>query len=514
MENFIFSSIPIEISEFANHKEATFLISVLDEYNLNNVLIEKAEGEKYHKTIVGYPILAYLKYDKDGKPDDFGGHELRAKYNSETKEIEYYFATFPIGSVTDSYIEKREVDGYEGEKDCILIKTKLWKSRFPEYFKVFDKLWNNGSLASSWEISSSETKKTTKGKILKVFEFIGNTCLGKYVTPAVTGAGVLNVASEDEVNYELSNAFVKDIQTLDLNNKISNSDDESDNDINNENDLDKEDKLMSNQASEEIKELSGLTDNDLYSKLRKAINATDKNKYYYISRIYPYDMKCIAYEWDAESQDSHVEFLYTVNSDETISITSQKDVVMMFVPKSDYTAQISELETKVSELETKVTELSTDITTKTDALVKASEEVENLKSEISNLQPYKEEADKLAQIEAEKVLSEKKEALKKLALKGGFISETEINEDEIVKSAIESLDESTIKNIIADRFMKKLDEQSSTDTDTNENNSTDTSNSNVETSTTDTKVETASANINIDEESMDFKAVMSAYLKK
>mgnify|MGYP001382863228 FL=1 len=60
-ENLVFANKPIEVSEYENYKIATFLISVLDEYNANGVLIEKAEGEKYHKTIIGYPILAYLE---------------------------------------------------------------------------------------------------------------------------------------------------------------------------------------------------------------------------------------------------------------------------------------------------------------------------------------------------------------------------------------------------------------------------------------------------------------------
>ena len=469
----------------------------MDEYNLNGVLIEKAEGEKYHKSIIGYPILAYLKYDKDGKPDDFAGHELRAKYNSETKQVEYYFATFPIGSVIDSYIEKRIVEGYEGEKDCILIKTKLWKSRFPEYFTVFDKLWESGSLSSSWEISSSETIKTIKGKILKVFEFIGNTCLGKTVQGAVNGAGVLEVASEDDMNYELSNAIAKDICNVNIS-EISNVDDESINDIEKEDD-EEEDKLMSKVSEQEI---SGLTDNDLYSKVRKAINAIG-NDYYYISRLYPFEMRCIAYNWDAETQDEHVEFVFTVNSDETVSIVSQKDVQMMFIPKSDFTAQISELELKVSELENKVTELSTEISAKTDALIKASEEITSLSAEISTLQPFKAQADELAELENQRILSEKKESLKKYAIKGGYISSEEIESDEVIKSAIEALDEVSIKGIIADRFMKKLDEQAEVVVTPV-----------VEVSES-VKIEVANANINLDdEEPLDFKQVMASYLKK
>jgi len=176
---------------------------------------------------------------------------------------------------------------------------------------------------------------------------------------------------------------------------------------------------------------------------------------------------------------------------------------MMFIPKSDFTAQISELETKVSELETKVTDLSTDIASKTDALVKASEEITNLSTEVSNLKPFKEKADELAEQENQRILSEKKESLKKIALKSGFILESELSEDTEISQAIESVDESAIKLIIATRLMKKLDEKTE-----------DTTESLIEQSELDVKSEVATANINLDDESYDPLSIMNSFLKR
>ena len=59
-----------------------------------------------------------------------------------------------------------------------MIKTKLWTSRFPEYFKVFDKLWDDGNISSSWELTATEVVTKGVNKIYKVFEFIGNCILG------------------------------------------------------------------------------------------------------------------------------------------------------------------------------------------------------------------------------------------------------------------------------------------------------------------------------------------------
>lgn len=421
MEKFILSSTPIEVSEFPNHKEVTFLISVLGEYNANNVLIEEDEGEKYHSTIVGYPILAHLKYDKNGKPDDFGGHELRAKYNSKTKKVEYYFATFPIGSVTDSWVEERDVEGYTGKKKVIMIKSKLWKSRFPEYFKVFDKLWEKGGISSSWEISSSDVEKTNKGKILKAFEFIGNCLLGSTVQGAVKGAGVLEVASEDENNYELSNALLNDIMNSKHNGiSIPNSTNEDlvvDNvDFSNNeggNELDKDEQVKT----------SAVTHEDLWTKVRRAINNTNSDKYYYVSIIYPYTFEAYGYNWDRASQEDFVKFNFTVNSDDTVSITSQEDVKMKFVPVSEIDSQVAELQGKIDEAEKQIAEAGK-------LLTEATKEKETLESQIAELTPFKEKVEQLEQAEKERVLAEKKEELKTFALEDELISAEELDTDE------------------------------------------------------------------------------------
>ena len=72
----LLSSKPVEISEYKDYKLATFLISVLDEYDLNGRMIPRSVAEKCGETIIGAPILAKLIYDPfTGKPCDFGGHE-------------------------------------------------------------------------------------------------------------------------------------------------------------------------------------------------------------------------------------------------------------------------------------------------------------------------------------------------------------------------------------------------------------------------------------------------------
>lgn len=438
-ENLVFANKPIEVSEYENYKIATFLISVLDEYNANGVLIEKAEGEKYHKTIIGYPILAYLEYDKDGKPTDFGGHELRAKLD-DNGNIVYYFATTGIGSVIDSWIETREVEGYEGEKDVILIKAKLWTSRYPEYFKVLDELWEENNVATSWEISVTESEKTSKGKILKVFEFIGNTILGRDVLGAVKSAGMLEIAEKNtNANVKLAEAFAKDVKYKSK----------------------KEEDNMSKKN-----EAAALTVSDLWRKIEQAVQ-TKMGRWMVVPFVFTEERKIWAYDWDRKSELDYYEFTYTVEDDE-VSVSEPKEVKLTveaaseknnIVVKLDETAKLlSKKETQISELEKEKGNLSTELSEKNEALVKANEKIDTLNDEVSKLKPFKEKIDAIEKAEKEKQTAEEKENLKQYALKSKRITEEELETSEEIKKMIDELDKESINNLIAERLMKELSE--------------------------------------------------------
>ena len=86
MDTILLSSKPIEISEYKTYKEATFMISVLDEWDLNGRMITKEAGEKYHKTIIGFPIVAKLIRDREGNPVDFRGHEMKIIQNEAGRQ--------------------------------------------------------------------------------------------------------------------------------------------------------------------------------------------------------------------------------------------------------------------------------------------------------------------------------------------------------------------------------------------------------------------------------------------
>ena len=63
----------------------------------------------------------------------------------------------------------------------------------------------------------TDSEKDGDCTILKVFEFIGNACLGRLKTPCVPGAGVIEYAElEKDIDTELAEALEKDLVNLDI----------------------------------------------------------------------------------------------------------------------------------------------------------------------------------------------------------------------------------------------------------------------------------------------------------
>lgn len=477
MENILLSSKPIEIADYKTYKEATFIISVLDEWDENNRLIPKDVGEKYHKTIIGFPIVAKLIRDVDGNPVDFRGHEMKVIVNSDGT-TDYKFDTMPIGSVLDSWIEKREVAGYKGKKDCIMIKAKLWSDRFPEYFTVLDKLWANNDVKSSWELVAQKTEKTIKGKIIKAFSFLGNCILGSTIAPAVSGAGVVEYAqseNDDKSNDEfvLASALSKDCLessyaensvkeenmskskkeevVVEATSEIAETVEETveetvvETPIENAENVDndnKEEEVAQEQPTVDETEVSAITVNDLRKKLQESV--AKATKYGWVCYVFPTESYCLVRDDSIEDELSYLKFTYTVDGD---------DIVL---------GEPEEVKLVVS-----VAEINSEIAAKNDALVVANEKILELEKEVAELSTYKEQIAQLEVEKAEKELAEKRESLKQYALKSNRITEEELGEGENanaeIKRMISELDEVGIKALISDRLIASLSEETKVD---------------------------------------------------
>jgi hypothetical protein len=362
----------IELSEGSDQTsfDAKFLICPLDIGNANGVGLKESDlTEAEKKGLENQPVVCKVIKNSKGEYD-FTGHNMKVKYETDengNKIKKHEFDTSPIGFHTSVSIEEVELNGEN--KKCIVAIAKIWK-RYDKAISALNRILDlKKKIKTSWEISYADSYKEDNIKWLKDIVWLGNCVLGEFVNSAYKDAGLIELSEENE-EIQLAMAF-----TEDLFNEISQIDDESINDIN----INKGGTEVMKENEVKI-ENSSMTDNDLYTKVRKAINSTDNNKWYYVARLYPYEYRAVVYEWDRESEDNYIEFSYTVNSDETVSINSQKEVKMMFIPKADYETQISELQEKLASTEKEFSEAGK-------AVAELTKEKEVLKTQISELTP-------------------------------------------------------------------------------------------------------------------------------
>lgn len=436
MESILISSKPIEISEHKNYKLATFLMSVLDEWNENGVLIPKEIGEKYYETIVGFPVVAKLIVDADNNPVDFRGHEISIQKGN------YRFNTIPIGSVLKSYIEEREVEGYEGKKSCIMIQAKLWTSRFPEYFEVLDTLWNENNVSSSWEISVEKSESVLRGKILKAFSFIGNCILGRDVEGAVRGAGMIEYAefNDNSDDIKLAKALSSDC----IGKEVKEMKKENVEAAVSEKEI-VEEKIIAEKSksdnSENVVDVSAMTIEDFEKKIHQKLRENEGNIVYgYIYHIFVDEKYFLTHNYKQDSFEFY-KFTYDIVDNEVV---------------------INEVPEKVT-LVVDIVNVNSTIASKDEEIIKANSEIENLKSEVTELLKIKSKYDSLISEKAEIEKAEKIKNLKEKAVSSGYISEKEIETSEEISDIISSLNEAKLNSIIVDRILSNKKKVSNED---------------------------------------------------
>lgn len=397
-ENFVLSGNLVELAEFKTYKLATFLISVLDEWDLNHRLISTEEGEKSCASIIGFPIVAKLVTDSRGNPVDFRGHEVYQDEMSNGETV-YRYGTTAIGSVVNSWIEKRVLDGYVGEKNCIMIQAKIWSIRCPEYCMVLDKLWAENKVHTSWELISEGAELTKEGKILKGVSFIGNCLLGTNVPGAVPSAGMVQCAAKEDIDtdeFELAAALARDsIKGINKTEEKEISELDTENIVNSA--VEPENAQSAEPETVPVPESSSSSD---------SIKAEGENK--------------PEAEEPEKKDDGEVK-----NED------SEKDEKI-----ASLTSQLEKANALVSEL---------------------TDKLKDTVAEVAELKIYK---DKYSEVERQRVEAEQAEKKTQIigrAVKSGFITEAEFESDDTLKTCLANMDEAGIKSIIADRLLASLD---------------------------------------------------------
>ena len=399
----LLSSKPVEISEYKDYKLATFLISVLDEYDLNGRMIPRSVAEKCGETIIGAPILAKLIYDPfTGKPCDFGGHETYWTVDDDGRDV-IKFGTEPIGGVTKQWIESRKIEGFDTPKECLMIQAKIWVSRFPEYAKVLDKLLEEGKVSSSWELTVHDEEWTSAGRILRDITFIGNCIIGVY--PAVPQAGITEYASVKDNHDELSLAVAlsKDMAAI----------------ARDENDQ-KGKEPMDNQMTPETNTAESTAPVENPSTAESTTTV----------------------ENPPVAQDPVPTLSYEIK-DNQVSVSGCEDEHVI--------AMIGDVNNAFSSLADQLAKAN-------DALEKANSLVNDLNAEIASLKPFKEEHDRAEAEKAAAELQAKRDAVRDMFIRSERVSEDELG-TESFRKIIEDADMAAAKSIVADRFMASMPER-------------------------------------------------------
>lgn len=399
----LLSSKPVEISEYKDYKLATFLISVLDEYDLNGRMIPRSVAEKCGETIIGAPILAKLIYDPfTGKPCDFGGHETYWTVDDDGRDV-IKFGTEPIGGVTKQWIESRKIEGFDTPKECLMIQAKIWVSRFPEYAKVLDKLLEEGKVSSSWELTVHDEEWTSAGRILRDITFIGNCIIGVY--PAVPQAGITEYASVKDNHDELSLAVAlsKDMAAI----------------ARDENDQ-KGKEPMDNQMTPETNTAESTAPVENPSTAESTTTV----------------------ENPPVAQDPVPTLSYEIK-DNQVSVSGCEDEHVI--------AMIGDVNNAFSSLADQLAKAN-------DALEKANSLVNDLNAEIASLKPFKEEHDRAEAEKAAAELQAKRDAVRDMFIRSERVSEEELA-TESFRKIIEDADMAAAKSIVADRFMASMPER-------------------------------------------------------
>lgn len=476
-EKIVLSGSPIEIAEYEDHRMATFLISVLDEFDLNHRMIPKESGELYHSSMIGFPILAKMVCNEAGDPVDFAGHEMYIVLD-ENGNQQVRFNTHPIGSVVESWIEEREVAGYTGKKFCIMIKAKLWSTRYPEYFAVLDKLWAAHNVKSSWELTVQEAVQTAQGRILKAFSFIGNTLLGSNVAGAVPGAGVYEYAQADP-EVELAAALSRDVFASKEGPRkedkiLDNTEKELEQTVTDtagagtqaepvqdtaaageENATDPAGKVDGAAAGSDSSaagtpdgtadtpDAAMLTSIDLRQRIAQAYRNANPRSYAYVAFWFPADNQAWMGCDDRVSELDYVRVTYTVENDEVV-ITSSEPV----------------------KLTVSIANVNDALASRDHAIAAANERINELTAQVSALQPYKDAADQAERERIEAETAEKRKAFREKMEASKLFTDDELETSEVLKAMIDSLDETALRAEIAERFMSKLEQDAGRTTET------------------------------------------------
>lgn len=410
-----FNIILSESDENSTKADVKFVICDFDP-NKNDVSLNRETIESWVSTLVGQPVVGKVEVSSTGAVD-FTSHNAKIVEKADAKGKKYKtieFDTSAFGMFNNVSIETID------DKEYIVANAHIWK-RYDQAYKVLKT--RADSIKTSWEIKVSESHtETIDGRTVKVIdkgEFFGHALLGSSVSPAYDSSGVVQVASVDGVDFELAEALCSDIEKQEQGKE--------------------EDTLSKNNT-----EVSALSARDLHQKVQEALNPKgySSNPYYSVWEVYPEEHKVLAYDIDRSSNDNYMVFTYSI-ADDTVTIGEGAEAKL---------SQLLADKEPVVSLSKQVNELSEKLEQKNTELIEASEQIVTLESSIAELEPLKAEFEAAEQARIENELAEKRNQLKEMATKSGYITSEELETSEI-KQLIDEADENGVKLLIAERVV-------------------------------------------------------------
>ena len=201
----------VDVAEHKTYLELTSRVCYYNEPNLNNVMLEYNENaENIANTLCNMPVQARYRVSPNGKPT-FSGHEMH-----KTKDGKVTFSTVSIGTHIKTWIENDNVvtnDGSVKELPCLFATYRLWK-RYPNMIAAAKRLFDEGKLYNSWEISTYKYVYDNGIKKLTDYEFLADTLLGyEYSYPSYgTSANAISMAELDEnSSFMIAEALSQDL---------------------------------------------------------------------------------------------------------------------------------------------------------------------------------------------------------------------------------------------------------------------------------------------------------------
>lgn len=449
-----------EIADYKTYVEIVNRVCYYDEPNGNGVLLPYDDSAlDIAQTLVGMPVQAkYIVNDK-GEPD------LSDHCVSVDDDGNVTFGTESIGVHTEVWIEDDTIQTFKGEiktLPCLFARQKIWK-RYPNYISAITKLYDEGNLHNSWEVSSFEYLYENGTKKLMSYVFEGNAYLGSNVTPAYgESAKALEMS-----NLMVASALAQDVSALDTNNSrkedipmaektkenievetevtdISETENQEANTEVVETTTDttevkekvedtaeeKVEETSENKTNEEVSnenaenETASLTADDIARKVAELYREQQSNEYFYCYAHLSAEKTIWLKSWDGDDL-SIVVVKYDVSDDDEVSIVGEPVETTLKVDISTIYEEYSEVVNKLNEAETTISELS-----------QYKDKYETMQSEIEKAE-----------------LEEAKKHLQDMVDNANCLSEEEKHSEE-VSSLIENCDEEGLTKYIGNKYIQ------------------------------------------------------------